>query len=626
MRPILPVLLAAALLPAQGVDHLRAHYTKREVLVPMRDGTRLFTAIYQPKDQGQRWPILLRRTPYGVPPYGAEAFPADLGPSPRFGRDGFVFVYQDVRGRKMSEGEFVNVRPFVPAKTGRQVDESSDTYDTIEWLLANVPGHNGRVGIWGISYPGFYASMAAIEAHPALVAASPQAPVADWFVGDDFRHHGALFLQHAFTFLSGFGRPRTGPTTESGWPSVDTGTGDGYRFFLELGPLANVDQVHFRGQVAFWNELLDHDTYDAFWRERCVLPHLRAIRPATLVVGGWFDAEDLYGALETYRAIERQSPATDNRLVMGPWVHGGWARGDGDALGDVRFGAKTARFYQDEIEFPFFAHHLKGAPDPRLPEAWMFATGENRWHALEAWPPRDARPIALHFRAGGRLALAPPEEESEAFDAYLSDPARPVPHMAEVGIGMAKEYMVADQRFAARRPDVLVYESEALQEPLTLAGPLRAVLHVSTSGTDSDWVVKLIDVYPGDAREPGAPAAASRPANPASRHTRMGHYQQLVRGEPFRGRFRNSYERPEAFLPGQPAKVEFSLPDVFHTFLGGHRIQVQVQSSWFPLVDRNPQTFVPIGRARAEDFRPATQRVFRDAARPSRLEARVRGG
>jgi hypothetical protein len=524
----------------------------------------------------------------------------------------------------MSEGRFEDVRPYNPAKGPGETDESSDTWDTIEWLLKKLPWDNGRVGMWGISYPGFYASMGAIDAHPALVATSPQAPIADWFIGDDFHHNGAFFLPHAFNFLSSFGRPRPEPTTK-GESRFDHKTQDGYRFFLDAGPMPSYDRKYLKGEVGFWKEILSHDTYDAFWQARNTRPHLEGIRPAVLTVGGWFDAEDLFGALETYKAIERQSPGASNRLVMGPWSHGGWAWGTGEALGKVRFGQETAPFFQERIELPFFRHHLKGGDDPKLPEAWVFQTGRNEWRALDAWPPPDAKPLELFLSARGRLSKDAPSVAGEAFDEYVSDPAKPVPFIEETNIGMTTEYMVADQRFASRRPDVLVYETDPLEEDLTIAGPITASLSVSTTGTDSDWVVKLIDVYPDD--YPVQPDEGARPGrrDDTPRHSKMGGYQQLVRGEPFRGKFRKSFETPEPFVPGQVEKVEFTMPDAFHTFRRGHRVMVQVQSSWFPLVNLNPQSFVKINEASEADFRKATQRVWRTAARPSLVRLGVVG-
>jgi putative CocE/NonD family hydrolase len=544
-----------------------------------------------------------------------------VGPSEPAAKEGFIFVYQDVRGRFMSEGEFVDVRPFKEAKGPRDVDESSDAWDTIEWLLRKLPWDNGKVGVWGISYPGFYAAMAATCGHPALVAVSPQAPIADWFIGDDFHHNGAFFLPHAFSFYTAFGRPRPEPTTKS-TPRFDHGTADGYEFFLRAGPMPSLDRTYLKGEVAFWKEVMAHETYDAFWQARNTRPHLRGIQPAVLTVGGWFDAEDLFGALETYRSIEAQSPGVANRLVMGPWPHGGWSRGTGEALGRVSFGQPTSRFFEEEIELPFFRYYLKGGADPALPEAYVFETGTNLWHALDAWPPREARPITLYLSGHGRLSKEPPAEAADAYDEYVSDPAKPVPYVEDVEVGMKREYMVADQRFAARRPDVLAYRTEPLEDDVTIAGPIAVRLSVSTTGTDADWVVKLIDVYPDDyPLQPGEPAGdRDHPT-----HSTMGGYQQLVRGEPFRGKFRRSFERPEPFVPGQVETVEFTMPDAFHTFRRGHRVMVQVQSSWFPLVNLNPQTFVRINEATEADFRKATQRVWRTAARPSLLRVGVVG-
>jgi putative CocE/NonD family hydrolase len=632
-RPLVALAGVAALAVAhpalsaqKGADYVRARYTKYEYRIPMRDGVKLFTSVYVPKDAGKekRYPIILTRTPYGVAPYGSDAYPDRVGPSEAAAEEGFIFAYQDVRGCYMSEGQFVDVRPYKPAKGPRDTDESSDAWDTIEWLLKKVPWHNGRVGMWGISYPGFYTAMGTIDAHPALVATSPQAPIADWFIGDDFHHNGAFFLPHAFNFLSSFGKPRFEPTTK-GPARFDHKTQDGYRFFLDAGPMPSYDRKYLKGEVAFWEEILSHESYDAFWQARNTRPHLRGIRPAVLTVGGWFDAEDLFGALETYKAIERQNPGIANRLVMGPWSHGGWSRATGDALGKVSFGQSTSKFFQEQIELPFFRSYLKAGEDPKLPEAYVFETGRNEWRALDAWPPKDVRPFVLHLSAKGLLSKTAPLEAGEAFDEYVSDPAKPVPFIEETSIGMTIEYMVDDQRFAARRPDVLAYQTEPLEEDLTIAGPITASLSVSTTGTDSDWVVKLIDVYPDDYPIQQGEWTRKAPRDETPRRSKMGGYQQLVRGEPFRGKFRKSFERPEAFVPGHVETVEFTMPDAFHTFRRGHRIMVQVQSSWFPVVNLNPQTFVKINEATEADFRKATQRVWRTAARPSRVRLSVVG-
>jgi putative CocE/NonD family hydrolase len=610
---------------------IREHYTKFEHRIPMRDGARLFTTVYVPKDASRTYPIMLQRTPYSVAPYGIDNYPEEknarnvrrFAPSNAFVKEGYIFAHQDVRGRLMSEGTFVDVRPHA-AKKG-DIDESTDAWDTIDWLVKNVPSNNGRVGAWGISYPGFYAAQAAVDAHPALRAVSPQAPVTDWFMGDDFHHNGAFFLADAFDFYGRFGKPRPKPTPKIKW-ELEHDVADAYDFFLAMGPLANANARYLKDEIPFWNELLSHSTRDAFWKARDPRPFYRNVRPAMLTVGGWFDAEDCFGALETYRAFEAQSPGAENLLVMGPWRHGGWARSDGDRHGDITFGQKTAATYRDEIELPFFQRHLKGrgavplanAPGTKAgapAEAFVFETGTNVWQRYAAWPPREGKKVALHLRAGGKLgAAAPGVGEGEAsHDAFVSDPQKPVPYRAKHGPEIDADYMSDDQRFASRRPDVLSYVTGELDADVSLAGPLEARLFVSTTGTDADFVVKLVDVYPQDHADPDP--------NPTGVH--LGGYQQLVRAEVMRGKFRDSFERPAPFEPGKAALVRFTLPDVAHTFRSGHRLMVQVQSSWFPLVDRNPQTFVDIAKATEADFRPATHRVYRTPEQASRLEVTV---
>jgi hypothetical protein len=605
------VLCVALPLSSQGLDEVRATYTKRDVYIPMRDGVRLFTAIYVPKDQPQPSPIMLTRTPYSVAPYGADQYRQSLGPSELFARDGYVFVYQDVRGRWMSEGQFDHMRPHAG-----KINESRDTYDTIEWLLKNVPNNNGRVGMWGISYPGFYTSAGVIDAHPALKAASPQAPVADWFTTDDWHHNGAFMLAHAFGWFAGNGWPFAGPTTVSPGRPIDLGTQDGYDFYLRLGPLANANAKYFRRQMPFWNDMMIHGHYDDFWKARNIRPHLKSIRPAVMTVGGWFDAENLFGALETYAAIERQSPGAFNILVMGPWVHGGWARGPGDALGDVGFDAPAGAQYRERIELPFFKAYLKGDGKPDLPEASVFETGRNQWRRFDAWPPKTVAPATLYLGAGGRLSLEGPAADGpasdDAFDEYTSDPKKPVPLTPGIASGMAQRYMVDDQRFAARRPDVLTWASDVLEDDLTLAGPIVPSLWFSTTGTDQDVVVKVIDVYP-----PRFPDAKGKTANT------LGNYHQLVRGDVMRGKFRNGLDRPEPFVSGTPAKVEFELKDVFHTFRRGHRVMVQVQSTWLPLIDINPGKFMNIYEATEADFQTTTQRVYRSKSMASGVKVGV---
>jgi hypothetical protein len=612
---MLAAALAAWPASAQGVEWITAHYTKYEYSIAMRDGAKLFTSVYVPKDDARQYPILMTRTPYSVSPYGIDNYRSSLGPSERFAREGYIFVYQDVRGRNMSEGQFVNMRPQIDNKRGpSDVDESSDTYDTVDWLLKHVSRNNGKVGIYGISYPGFYTSAGIIDAHPAIKAASPQAPIADWFIGDDFHHNGALYLPHAYLFFSNFGKPRLGPSRPSPAPQNPERQPDGYPFFLETGPLPNFNEKYLKNDIAFWNEMTRHPNYDEFWQARDLRRHLKKIKPAVMTVGGWFDAEDLFGALNTYKTIEANSPGANNMLVMGPWFHGGWARSDGDRLGNVRFGSKTSLFYRNEIEFPFFQYWLKGIGDPKLPEAFVFETGTNQWRREDAWPPKDIQSKTLYLQAGGKLGFDPPADSRTAYDEYISDPAKPVPFIHGQAPGMTREHMTEDQRFASTRTDVLTYVTGELAADVTVAGPITPSLYVSTSGTDSDWIVKLIDVYPDDYPDPDW--------NPTG--VRMGGYQQLVRGECMRGRFRHSYEKPEPFTPGKMDKVEFVMPDVNHCFRKGHKIMVQIQSSWFPLVDRNPQQFVDIYNARPTDFVKATERVYRMANAASGVKINVR--
>ena len=602
---------------------VREYYTKYEYRIAMRDGVHLYTVAYVPKDRSRTYPILLLRTPYGVEPYGVDNYPDGknartmkrFAPSSHFVSEGYVFVHQDVRGRMMSEGTFVDVRPYAGVPGGaRGVDEATDAWDTIDFLVKNVPANNGKVGAWGISYPGFYAAQAAIDAHPALKAVSPQAPVTDWFLGDDFHHNGAFLLADAFDFYATFGRARPKPIQRVNW-SFDYDVADAYDFFLALGPLSNANTRYLNGDIAFWNEMMAHGTRDEFWKARDPRPHYKEVKPALLTVGGLFDAEDLWGALETYHAFQNQSPRGNVSLVMGPWRHGGWARTEGDHLGDVSFGTKSSQFFQEKIQLPFFRQHLKGKPAPPATEAWMFETGTNVWERYPAWPPPNARATNLSFRATGKLAATAPTAKGDetGFDTWVSDPQKPVPYRDKHSGDIEAEYMSDDQRFAGRRPDVVVYDMGTLTADVTLAGPIEASLWVSTTGTDADFIVKLIDVYPQDHADP----------DPNPTNVRMGGYQQLVRGEVMRGKFRTSFERPEPFKPGEPTLVRFTLPDVNHTFRTGHRIMVQVQSSWFPLVDRNPQTFTDIYKATESDFKTATHQVYRTKDRPSGIRVMV---
>ncbi len=589
-------LLSPALLAANASD-LKSAYDKFEFRVPMRDGVNLFTVVYTPKDKAERYPFLLTRTPYSVAPYGLQQYPEHLGPSPKFVADKFIFVMQDVRGRFESEGDFVDM-PILKDKLNgpKDTDESTDTYDTIDWLLKNVPNNNGKVGIYGISYNGFYTSCALVRSHPALVAASPQAPMADLFMGDDAYHNGALFLIANFSFYTGFDKQKN-PVLPEKRTEFDYGTKDGYQFYLQMGAVANSDKQYLLFKDPYWTDLYMHPTYDKFWKPRNILPHLTKVKPAVMVVGGWFDAEDLSGTLKTFRAIDKTSPGLDLHLVMGPWSHGGWQRTNGNKLGDLSFNTDTAVFFRDQLELPFFRHYLKDAPDAKLSKAVVFETGKNTWQSFPAWPPQNAAPAKLYFHDKGALSFKLPSEGFGA-DSYESDPNHPIPFYAKPTTDMAIDYMDADQRFLADRKDVLSFVTDALADDVTIAGPISPTLFVSTTGTDSDFDVKLIDVYPDG-------------------------YQQLVRGEPFRGKFRNSFEDPTPFKPGIVEKIHFQMPDAFHCFQKGHRIMVQVQSSWFPLTDRNPQTFTNIPTATPEQFMTATERIYRTRQAPSYVEVNI---
>lgn len=602
--------------PAAIAEYVKANYTKYEYRVPVRDGKKLFTSVYVPKDAGKTYPFLLSRTPYSCAPYGADKYRTSLGPNEQFLKSGYIFVCQDVRGRFLSEGEFVEMTPHKAVKRGAQdIDESTDTYDTIEWLLKNVKGNNGKAGIVGISYPGFYAAAGMLEAHPALKAASPQAPIVDLFFGDDGYHNGAFFLAANFGFYAFFGKKQTEPQLpDPNARRFDFGTPDGYAFYQALGPLDNADEKYFKRESVYWTDLVTHTTYDEFWKARGLAQHVKNITPAVLTVGGWFDAEDLHGPLRLDQALEAQSKQTPHTLVMGPWVHGGWARGDGASLGAVTFNAKTSPWFRENVEFPFFEHHLKEKADPKLSRAYIFETGTNRWRKFEQWPPKGEAK-KLFFRAGGKLSFEAPAANENPFDEYVSDPAKPIPFVGFTTLGMSQEYMVADQRFAATRPDVLTYVSDVLTEDVIVAGPVDPKLFLSSSGSDSDFVVKLIDVYPDDLPDP----------EPNPRQYKLGAYQQLVRGEPFRAKFRDSFETPKPLEAGKPFALNFSMPDVCHSFRRGHRIMVQVQSSWFPLVDRNPQKFGEIPKMKAADFQKATQRLFHESQRPSHLAVTLIG-
>jgi len=598
--------------PPGSSEWLKARLTKQEVYITMRDGVRLFTSIYTPKDTSKDYPMLMTRTPYDIEPGGEEKFSRYLSGNVKLVEEGYIFVYQDVRGRYMSEGDYMDVRPYIPNKKSKtEIDETTDTYDAIDWLVKNVAHNNGRIGVFGISYPGFYSTMSLINAHPALKAVSPQAPVTNWFIGDDFHHNGAFALMDGFSFYSSFGKPRPKPTRE-GQSGYDIQGQDNYDFFLKMGALKHAKEIAFGDSILFWNELMNHPNYDDFWKARDPRPHLKNIKPAVLTVGGLFDAEDCWGAWHTYEAIEKQNPATiSNRLMIGPWFHGQWSRDVGEHLGNVHFGANTSEHYK-KVELEFFNFYLKDKGHLDMPEADVFITGENEWHSFEKWPPNEVTEKTLYFQSNGSISASGPKAKT-SFDEYVSDPMKPVPYTEDVHLRRTREYMTDDQRFAARRPDVMAYQTDILSEDMTIVGPFNADLFVSTTGTDADFVVKLIDVFPDTLK--------NYPSN--DKHVPMPGYQMLVRGEIFRGRFRNSYEKPEAFVPGKVTEVNYELPSVAHTFKKGHRIMVQVQNSWFPLFDRNPQQMLDIYHCSNNDFQKATMRIYHEAGKASSLKVKV---
>lgn len=586
------------------------NYEKVEQYIPMRDGTKLFTAIYIPKDTMSAHPFLMMRTPYSCRPYGKGAYyPMWNSYKIQLAKRHYIFVFQDVRGRYMSEGDFVDVRPFNKNKTGKEFDEASDTYDTIDWLVNNVKKNNGKMAVTGTSYPGFYSTEAALSGHPALVAVSPQAPVTDWFMGDDFHHKGVFFVMDGFSFYPFFGTPHPRPSSTY-TRGFSFNSDDNYNAYLKTGALKNFAKL-MGDSIPFWHEMYEHPNYDAWWQARNARVGLYNVQPAMLWVGGLFDAEDCFGAWNSFKATESQSPETNNKIVMGPWYHGQWSR-EGSFMGNVRFGENTSKFFQDSIEIPFFNHYLLGTPDPQLDKATIFFTGENNWKRFAQWPPKNVVEENLFLADNFGLSLNKAPTTKNSYDQYTSDPQHPVPYTSGIHFRRTREYMTDDQRFASRRPDVLTYETDMLKNDITLAGPVIADLMTSISTTDADFVVKLIDVFPDD---------FEYPANWEGNGERypMGGYQMLVRAEIMRGKFRNSFEKPEPFIPGKITQVKWELPDVAHTFRKGHKIMIQIQSSWFPLADRNPQKFIDIYKADDSDFQKSIIRIYHDAAHPSKI-------
>ena len=590
-------------------NYVKTHYDKKEIAIPMRDGVKLFTTIYTPKDKSQQYPVLLNRTPYTVGPYGEDKFKETLGNFPAMTLEGYIFVYQDVRGKWMSEGTFDDIRPTNLKKGKKEIDESTDTYDLLEWLSKNLQNYNGKAGMYGISYPGFYSTVSLVKTHPSLKAVSPQAPVTNWYMGDDFHHNGVLFTGDAFKFMSSFGIPRPKPITPAQAPKTfQYPSKDVYQFYMNAGTAKDLKDTYFGDSVKFWNDAFAHPHYDQFWKDREILPHLTDVKPAVMVVGGFFDAEDAYGTFETYKAIEKQNPKNNSILVAGPWFHGGWVRGDGSSFGDIQFDQKTSVTYQEKFELPFFNYYLKGKGDFKAAEANIFVTGSNQWKSFEKWPPQDVEDKKLYLQPQGKLGFEK-VGRTDSWDEYVSDPNKPVPYQGGVMESRTREYMIDDQRFASSRPDVMVYQTEPLTEDITIVGPIKNFLKVSTSGTDADYVVKLIDVYPAN--------------SPSFNNKEMDGYQMLVRGEIMAGKYRNGFEKAEPMQPDFVTAVNYSMPDVAHTFKKGHRIMIHIQNTWFPIAERNPQQFFEGYEATASDYRKATHRIFHDHNNSSYIEFSV---
>lgn len=586
--------------PAIDKQYIVSHYTKAEYMIPMRDGVKLYTAVYTPKDTSQAYPIMMNRTCYSAGPYGENKYPSSLGPSPDFVKEGFIFVYQDVRGKYQSEGIWTEITPFIENKSGLQHDEASDSYDAVEWLTRHLSHNNGRVGVWGISYPGFFATNAALAGHPAIKAVSPQAPVTNWFLGDDTHHKGAFFLMDEVGFDYWFANSTNGPH-KNNLPHLKLPIKNAYDFYLKLGTISEVNKQYYHHQVPFWDTVLMHPNYDSWWQQRDIRKHMHHVKPATLIVGGWYDAEDLWGTLETYKTIEKNNSDQVNTIVMGPWNHGGWAHSIMDHLGDIKFNTNTSAWFQKNIELPFFVHYLKDGPSPKLPEAVLYDVGLNRWTQFASWPVKTAKDIKFYFNTNQRLTTTAPDQKL-SYTTYTSDPANPVPYQGGIRKSRGIAYMIDDQRFAGKRKDVLSFSTPAVRQNTTLIGPVKAHLNLSISTTDADFIVKIIDVYPDSAKG------------------KMSGYQSLVRAEVMRGKYRKSFTSPKAFTPDQTTVVEYALPDLLYTFKKGHRIMVQVQSSWFPLVDRNPQVFENIYKAKASDFVPSAIKIYHDEQHPSYIE------
>ena len=591
-------------------NYFKENYTKKEVYIPMRDGVKLFTSFYIPKDKNEKHPFLITRTPYSCAPYGEDKY-AQIwsGYKSAYIKENYIFVTQDVRGRYMSEGVFEDVRPFNKNKKGNEIDEASDTYDAIDWMVKNIENNNGNAGVFGTSYPGFYSTEAALSNHPALKAVSPQAPVTDWFIGDDFHHNGAFFAMDGFSFYPTFGKPHPKPTTNYG-EGFKTEIKDNYKFYLEQGTPKNLDRI-IGDSIKFWHQMYEHPNYDAWWQARNARNGLYNVKPAMLWVGGLFDAEDCWGAWNAYKAAEKQSPQTKSSIVMGPWYHGQWSR-EGSFLGNARFLSNTSEYFQTKIEVPFFNYYLKNKGSVAdIAEANIFFTGENNWRKLQQWPPAEIANTNIFITDNGMLSFKA-ENSKNLFEEYVSDPSHPVPYTEDVHNRRTREYMTDDQRFAERRPDVLTFKTAVLENDLTLAGPVIADIATAISTTDADFVVKIIDVFPDDFTYPDS-------SKNNGKDYLMGGYEMLVRGEIMRGKYRNSFVRPEAFTPNKITNVKYELPDVAHTFKKGHRLMIQIQSSWFPLADRNPQQFMNIYKADEKDYKKANIKIYHSGANQTKF-------
>jgi putative CocE/NonD family hydrolase len=584
-------------------------FDKIEQMIPMRDGVKLHTIIYAPKSHVGSLPILFNRTPYGIDGmYGV--FPSGI--LKELIDDPFIFAFQDIRGRFKSEGQFVMLRPLRDASNAKAIDETTDTYDTIDWMIKNVPDNNGRVGMFGTSYPGWLVVMAVLEPHPALKAVIEEATPADMFLGDDFHHNGAFRLTYGFEYC--YALETSNLTSNFKFDRYDT-----YQWYLQLGPLSNVDEKYFHGKIPTWNNFVSHPNYDGFWQQQALVNQLKKVTVPIIHVAGWWDQEDFYGPVKAYEVLEKTDNNHVNHLVAGPWNHGGWNRLTGDKMLNIDFASPVSQYFRSDILHPWFGYYLKDKGQLKQPEALTFETGSNKWSSFDAWPPRDnITERKLYIREKGKLSFEPPSESKDQFDSYVSDPAHPVPYRprpieptynpADQGGSRWSTWLLEDQRFVENRSDVLTWETEALTEDTVIAGNIVAHLFASTSGTDSDWVVKLIDVYP-----------ESYPKDP-----KMGGYQLMIANEILRGRFRNSFTRPEPIPANRPVKYMIDLHTANHAFLKGHRIMVQVQSTWFPLYDRNPQTFVSnIFAAKESDFQSATQKVFRSGVHASYIELPV---